>query len=245
MGLRPEWAVPSNRAGWFAVIRNALPYFLLLALAPVLAKRSRIAPWLLSPSLGLVSYRITIVMHDCTHRSLFTSARLNGWMGRLLGAITGIDFESFKAQHWRHHQVYGRSSDPQGFHYAALHAMTPGQFRRHVFRPLLGFNLVYTSRESVLDPRHWRRLLGRGEMFLIVAVQAALLVVVTGAGRYWMLAVLPFASAVTFGLFFSQLRGIAEHGVADNTARTGYVRSHAPNWLDRILFYDLNFNYHR
>ena len=25
----------------------------------------------------------------------------------------------------------------------------------------------------------------------------------------------------------------------------GHVRSHAPHWLDRVLLYDLNFNYHR
>jgi fatty acid desaturase len=56
---------------------------------------------------------------------------------------------------------------------------------------------------------------------------------------------LPFVSAATFGLFFSQLRGIAEHAAEAGGAMAGNVRSHAPHWLDRLLLYDLNFNYHR
>jgi fatty acid desaturase len=244
LALPPEWMTPPNAVGWFAVARNLLPYFLLLLIAPVLAARSALFPWLLAPLFGLFAYRLTIVMHDCTHYALYRSRRTNDRVGRLLGAVTGIDFESFRSQHWRHHEVYGQPGDPQGFHYDRLHAMTPLGLRRHLLRPLLGFNLIYTFRESVLYPRHWRRLIRSGEAFLIVAVQAALLLIVTGAAKYWSLALLPALSEVTFGLFFSQLRGIAEHGMVDQAKRANYVRSHAPHFLDRLLLYDLNFNYH-
>lgn len=40
-------------------------------------------------------------------------------------------------------------------------------------------------------------------------------------------------------------RGVAEHGVVDEHAEVRNVRSHAPNLLDRVLLYDVNFNYHR
>lgn len=244
VAIQPDWAVPSNAVGWFAVARNLLPYVLLILLAPMFAAWSTFVAYVLAPLLGFFAYRLTIVMHDCTHGTLFRSRRTNDRVGRLLGALTGVDFESFRTQHWRHHEIYGQPGDPQGFHYERLHAMTPLRLRWHLFRPLLGWNVADTFRESVLYPRHWRRLIGSGEAGLIVAIQAAVVFAVTGAGKHWSLAPLPALSEITFGLFFSQLRGIAEHGTFDEAKQAHFVRSHAPNFLDRLLLYDLNFNYH-
>ena len=241
---KQEALTPSDLYGWSAVLRNVLPLFLLLWIAPLVADRNAYAPWLLSPVAGLLAYRITVVMHDCTHHTLFKSYRINAVVGSHLGAITGVDFRCFSHQHWRHHQCYGESGDPQGFHYAGLKRMTRGQFCWHVVKPLLGLNLPHTFAESVLAPRNVARLLRTGEFAVVASVQLAILAVVTGFGRHPVLAALPFLSTVTFGLFFSQLRGLAEHGAVADTIEARNVRSHAPRWLDRILLYDVNFNYH-
>jgi len=238
----PGGSGPSDTYGWHAVLRNVILFFLLLALAPLLARWSPGAPWLLSPLIGLFAYRITIVMHDCIHRSLFLSAQLNERIGTLLGGITGIDFVSFSRQHLLHHRLYGRPGDPQGFHYLGLNGATRAAFAWHLLRPLLGANLRYALAESILRPRNLAAAARRGEIFALAVIQLCILAVVTGGGAHPWLAVLPFASAATFGLFFSQLRGIAEHGANDDA---GIVRSHAPHWLDRVLLYDLNFNYHK
>jgi fatty acid desaturase len=242
--LKPEWSELSDVYGWSAVLRNTLPLLGLFWLAPFLADISPYLPWTLAPLVGLYFYRVTVVMHDCTHYTLFASRRLNKVMGSLLGAITGVDFHSFSEQHWKHHRLYGERGDPQGFHYAGLNTMTSREFRWHLVRPLVGLNLRYTLAESVLAPRNLARLVGTGEFALVAAVQIAFLAIVTGSGRHISLAALPFVSTATFGLFFSQLRGIAEHGVVDRSADTRCVRSHAPNWLDRALLYDVNFNHH-
>jgi fatty acid desaturase len=242
--LKQEWTEPSDLYGWSAVLRNTLPLFGLLWLAPVLADSSPYLPWTLVPLVGLLVYRVTVVMHDCTHHTLFVSRRLNKVMGSFLGAISGVDFRSFSDQHWKHHKLYGERGDPQGFHYANLNSMTSGKFRWHLVMPLLGLNLRNTLAESVLAPRNLARLVRTGEFVLVALVQLAFLAMVTGFGRHALLAALPFASTATFGLFFSQLRGIAEHGVVDGSLDTRRVRSHASNWLDRALLYDVNFNYH-
>jgi acyl-lipid omega-6 desaturase (Delta-12 desaturase) len=111
---------PSDRYGAYAVIRNVLPLFLLLVLAPVLAARSIAAAWSLAPLVGLFLYRITIVMHDCVHRTLFRSPRVNDWVGVLLGAVTGIDLRRFRTLHGKHHRLYGRSEDPRDFTISAF-----------------------------------------------------------------------------------------------------------------------------
>ena len=243
--LKREWLEPSNQYGWSAVLRNALPLLALYWVAPILADGNVLAPWLLAPAIGLLVYRLTVVMHDCTHYTLFVGRRLNKALGSLLGAISGVDFQSFSEQHWRHHRSYGEALDPQRFHYVDLKRMSRAEFRRHLLKPLLGLNLRYTFAESVLAPRNLARLAKTGGLALLVLVQLGFLVLVTGAGRHPLLAALPFLSTATFGLFFSQLRGIAEHGVADELAEPRSVRSHAPNRLDRALLYDVHFNYHR
>jgi len=217
----------------------------LLWLAPVLGDIGPYLPWTLVPVVGLFIYRVTVVMHDCTHRTLFASRRLNEVVGSFLGAISGVDFRSFSDQHWRHHRLYGERGDPQGFHYAHLNSMTSGEFFWHLVRPLLGWNLRHTLAESVLAPTNLARLIRTGEFALVALVQLVFVAMVTDFGRHAWLAALLFVSTTTFGLFFSQLRGIAEHGVVDGSVDARRVRSHAPHWLDRVLLYDVNFNYHR
>jgi fatty acid desaturase len=239
-----EHLQPSNRYATYAVIRNVLPLFALLSLAPILAARSIAAAWSLAPLVGLFLYRITIVMHDCVHRTLFRSRRVNDWIGLLLGAVTGIDVRRFKAQHWKHHRMYGRTEDPQGFHYVGVQRLSRVQFAWHLLKPLFGANLRYVLRESMLHPGNLWRALRRGDAAVFLSVQFVIFVVVTGGGRYLHLALLPFVSAATVGLFLSQLRGLAEHGSRSAVDQAGIVRSHSARKLERLVLYDLHFNYH-
>jgi fatty acid desaturase len=235
---------PSNLYGACAVIRNVLPLFALLALAPLLAARTISAAWSLAPLVGLFLYKITIVMHDCVHRTLFRSRRVNDWGAVLLGALTGIDVGRFRALHWKHHRTYGRREDPQGFHYLDVQRMSSAQFARHLLKPLCGANLRYVARETLLHPGNLWRAVRRGDAILFATVQVLMFFVITGGGRYLSLAFLPFVSAATFGLFLSQIRGLAEHGSRRAGDQVGVVRSHAASTLERVLLYDLHFNYH-
>ena len=244
IGAATTGSRPSNAYGWHALLRNVIPFFLLLALAPQLYRWSAAAPWLLAPLIGLFAYRATIVMHDCIHHSLFAGAELNHRIGTLLGGVTGIDFASFSRQHLLHHRLYGRPGDPQGFHYLGLKGATRAAFFWHLLRPLLGCNLRYALAESLLRPRNLAAAGRSGDLPALAAIQLAILALATAGGAHLELAALPFLSAATFGLFFSQLRGIAEHGAEAGSATAGHVRSHAPNWLDSALLYDLDFNYH-
>jgi fatty acid desaturase len=243
VALRSEWLQASDAYAWAALARNTLPVLLLLGIAPALRVASPVAPWLLAPALGLFLYRVSIVMHDCAHRTLFSSPRANDRVGRVLGALTGIDYHNFGRLHWLHHRVYGEAVDPQAFHYRELRTFTPARYALHLLRPLAGLNLRYVFPESALSPKNIRHAFANGDIVTLLCVQTAVLALVTGGGAFLELAALPFVSAATFGLFFSQLRGIAEHATLA-TPGGDHVTTHAPHWLDRLLLYDLHFNYH-
>jgi fatty acid desaturase len=235
----------SNVYGAASVAKNLAPLLLLYAAAPYVADRSLAFAWLLAPVVGLLLYRLTMVMHDCGHASLFAGRRANERVGKLLGFVTGVDFDRFKLLHWEHHKRYGQSGDPQGFHYLGISQMTRAAFAWHVLKPLLGANLRYVFRESLLHPSNLKAAAGNGgELAVLALVQVALALLITGVGRHPSLVLLPFAAAGTFGLFLSQLRGIAEHGVGEAGRPEAFVRSHAADRLGSLLLYDVHFNFH-
>jgi fatty acid desaturase len=234
----------SNTFGALSVGKNLLPLAAVWVLAPVVADHSLLFAWCLVPASGLLMYRLTIVMHDCTHATLFASPVTNHRMGRWLGFVTGIDFHRFRLRHWEHHDLYGEPGDPQGFHYLGIRHMRRQAFLWHVFKPLLGFNLPHVMAESYLHPANLRRLLGAGGWVSLLGVQLAIALVVTGGGRHLSLLLLPPISAATVGLFLSQVRGITEHGVRGGEGPTRHVRSHRSELAGRLLLYDLHFNCH-
>ncbi|HXS80612.1 MAG TPA: fatty acid desaturase [Gammaproteobacteria bacterium] len=238
------WLVASNAYGIASVAKNLVPLLALYTVAPYLADRSWPLAVALAPLIGLALYRLTMVMHDCGHATLFSSRRTNERVGKLLGFVTGVDFRRFKTLHWEHHKIYGQPGDPQGFHYLGLSRMTRAAFAWHVVKPLLGANLRYAFRESIVHPRNLATAAANGELAVLVLVQAGLALLITGLGRHPWLALLPLASAATFGLFLSQLRGIAEHGVGEPGQAETHVRSHAREPFGSLLLYDVHFNFH-
>jgi fatty acid desaturase len=141
---------PCDRYGWAAVLRNTLPFFLLLTTAPFLHARSAWLSWSLAPLIGLFAYRMTIVMHDCTHRTLFVNPKLNVRVGKALGAITGIDFERFSTQHlhFNYHEEHHRRPQCSSCHLPAMHHAS-GDASHELPRRMFGtIAAMLTSRRS-------------------------------------------------------------------------------------------------
>lgn len=240
-----ELYTPSNSYGIYSLLKNLFPLGLIYTLAPRLAEESPLLAWSLAPVVGLLIYRLTMIMHDCGHMTLFSSRKANLLIGKYLGGLTGIDFDSFRDRHWEHHKIYGEFGDPQGFHYIGIDVKSRLGFVWHLLRPLLGYNVKYVISESILSPGNLIKSFRNGDIFIIVLLQVLTLSIVTNFGNHIHLAFLPAISAITFGLFFSQIRGIAEHGSRNQSQEPKLVRSHAPEALGRLLLYDVNFNFHK
>ena len=238
---------PDPGYGWSAVARNLGGFIGLLVLTPALAGHSAWALTVVVPAIGLMMYRMTIVMHDCAHETLFSSPRLNRIVGTMLGAAAGIGFRAFARLHRRHHRRVGLADDPQGPHYLGLRSSSRGRILWHLLRPLVGYNLLLFRRlaaelSGTADVPARQRV---AELALVAGVQLVCAAIVSRGFQLWWLAPAPLLSAATFGLFLSQLRGFAEHIALPGVDPAGVVRSHRPHLLDRILLYDVNFNHHR
>jgi len=242
--LRTELTTPNFTYGGYVVTRSLVLFALAFSLIPLLA--ATIGPWaalLAVPFVGLRAYKLTMVMHDCAHGTLFARPRINRNVGVFFGLLSGINFNAYGRLHFRHHTHFGEKRDPRGRDYLTFWSLSPRGRLWHLLRPLLGFNLTHYRNVmrvvEILPVRQQAIFFAAG-----FVVQGSLATIATLGWRYPWLALIYPLSAATIGLFLSQLRVIAEHLPPQGT-HAPFVCSHEYNWIDAVLLYDLNFNFHR
>src|SRR6185369_16900224 len=126
-GLNRRYAKADDAKGVTQVVTTLL----CLALAWVVAVRSvAVSLWLTAAATGVISLftlRAFALMHECGHRSLFRTQRLNRAFGFVLGVVTGMPQYVWSQHHDYHHahngdwEVYrGPYATPSVTEYAAM-----------------------------------------------------------------------------------------------------------------------------
>ena len=249
MEIPSEFDSLSDVHGWLWTLRIFAPFIFLLTATPwVWATVSPFATFPMWVALGVLAYKLTIVMHDCAHNTLFATKSLNQTIGKICGYILMSDFQTFRYMHWQHHMKYGAEEDPQGEDYLHLTNTSKAGLIWHILKPLFGANvyklLAFSKGNAGVKKKKepFVKLLKSKSYFL--AMQLAIVLLITQAGQYWWLFAFLPSAALTVGLFCSQTRGFAEHIANPDGHSEAFVRTHLPNWFDKTIFYTLNFNYH-
>lgn len=208
----------------------------------------------------LAGYRLTFVVHDCSHRTLFAHRVENEVAGWLAAGLLLISFPVYRRLHWAHHLHVRSPEDPQGSDYNGL---VPGRDRVlwHLLKPLvLGAvvekagaffairhaGLLPSERASIpahpmADPPRVRM----SAVAVIVATQAAVAWLSTGGMARPAGYAVYLLALVTLGLFVSRVRSYLEHGALEAAEEPLPVaRTHPSNWIERNLMAGINFNYH-
>ncbi|MEM7069070.1 MAG: fatty acid desaturase [Pseudomonadota bacterium] len=193
-----------------------------------------------SPFLGVAAYKLTILMHDCAHNTLFTSYLLNQKVGKLAGYILASNYWTFAKQHWLHHKEFGTSTDPQGDNCLGFSNTSRIKIIGHLLKPLVGgnvFKLLQFSRKRKNDSfSNAKRTETCSFVLLVTIVQLVVATIITGIWTWPFLSLLLPVSTMTFGLFFSQMRGFCEPLAESGEKEEGRVRIHLPNWFDKLFF---------
>jgi hypothetical protein len=134
-----DWYVPSDAFGWRAVVvlfgvllgaLASLPWLVdrwgLLAMAPVL------------PLIGAYVYKLTILMHECCHRTLFRARPTNDLVGLVCGGVLVTSYDAFCRAHWQHHRHCGTDEDGEESDYLTLQDASASGLVLHLLKPLLG-----------------------------------------------------------------------------------------------------------
>lgn len=97
----------SNLIATRQVLLTLIPFALLWGMYSVLVK---VSLWFFIPFAIIISLfilRIFVLMHDCGHYSMFSSKRLNEFVGFSLGVLTGMPQFVWSKNHAYHHKTNG------------------------------------------------------------------------------------------------------------------------------------------
>lgn len=182
---------------------------------------------------------LAIVLHDCAHKSLFRSPKLNEFVGRWIGgAAVDVPLQLYRDYHLDHHRHAGTDKDPdQGL--VKAYPVTRDSLRRKFIRDLTG-QTAFKELVMAWEKPDW----AAKTPFLVF--QAVLLAALTLAGAPWALA-LWWAARIFLYPFIMRLRNIGEHGAATNRYDTEpRLNTHTTlaNGIERLLVAPNHVNYH-
>ncbi len=206
-----------------------------------------------------------ILMHDCSHRSMFNSNRANDFWGNWLGGYPILhDTIRYRPYHLTHHVKTGTTEDPD-LSLTKGYPASIASFTRKVLRDLLGASgikghigvlamhfgiLKYELGGRVEKINQQGRSVGDFISVSVknlagpVAANLILFAILWLAGAPW-LYLLWIGSLLTTYNFSLRIRSIAEHSVVpDQLDDRRNTRTTYANFFEKILFAPHHVNYH-
>ena len=192
---------------------------------------------------------LSVLMHECGHRTLFRTAKLNDVIGQWLCALPVMnDQPSYARGHLEHHRKAGTTEDPDLPNYQA-YPVSRDSFRRKMLRDLTGqtgFKLMgYIFRGAsgaISREKHDSAL----PFLQQLGVQLALFMVLNACGIGWTYLLWAVAYLSVF-MFIIRVRQVAEHAAVpdlfDPDPRMNTRTVDAP-WWQRLVFAPNGVNYH-
>ncbi|MFU8817450.1 MAG: fatty acid desaturase family protein [Pseudomonadales bacterium] len=189
-----------------------------------------------------------VLAHECGHRTLFRTQRLNQWVGDwLIAPPTFNNIRAYMRGHLQHHRFAGTPDDPDLPNYRD-YPITRARLRRKLLRDLTGRTGWRTVRGIGQGLANLRTLSpeARGSLLRGVGVNLSMLLVLAAFGAPW-LYLLWVAALVFANPLISRVRQVAEHGAVpdlyDLDARKN-TRTLRAGWLARLVFCPHQINYH-
>jgi fatty acid desaturase len=237
----------SDFHAWRLVLGNWLAIALIFALAAAWPN-----PLTLVLAIVLLAGRqlgLSVLMHECGHRTLFRRAKLNDVIGQWLCALPVMnDQPSYARGHLEHHRKAGTHEDPDLPNYQA-YPVSRQSFRRKMTRDLTGqtgFKLMTYIFRGASGAISREQRDSAGPLLQQLAVQALLFLVLLAFGIGWTY-LLWVAAYMTVFMFIIRVRQVAEHAAVpdlfDPDPRRNTRTVDAP-WWQRLVFAPNGVNYH-
>ena len=195
--------------------------------------------------IGARQLGLAVLMHEASHRSLFSDRDVNDWVGQWLCAYPiWTDTVTYRAYHLQHHAHTGSDRDPD-LGLIRPFPITKESLRRKIFRDLSGQTGLKFARGSF--KRTLARLdepAGRRAAIGVVVTNALLFGGLAALGHPW-LYLLWVVAWLTTNTLVTRIRSIAEHALTpDADDPLGNTRTTLLRWWERLLIGPNRVNYH-
>lgn len=200
--------------------------------------------------IGARQLGMAVLMHEASHRSLFSNRRLNDWAGQWLCAYpVWADVHSYRPYHLRHHARTWTKDDPD-LKLATPFPITRESLWRKIWRDLSGQTGLKFARFSVrrdagtLFERGERTFWGTPRLQGVLVTNGALLAVLALAGHPLLYLLWVGAWFTTYTLV-TRFRAIAEHSMSPDPADPlRNTRTTLARWWERLFLAPNFVNYH-
>ena len=196
--------------------------------------------------IGARQLGLAVLMHEASHRSLFSNKKVNDWAGNWLCAYpVWSDLYPYRPYHLQHHAHTGDPTDPD-LGLITPFPITPASLRRKVWRDLSGQTGVKFAAAAFKrtfgrwneDPVARRAAIG------VATTNALLLGILTLAGHP-ALYLLWAGAWLTTNTLVTRIRSIAEHALTPSAAEPrGLTRTTIAARWERLLIAPNCVNYH-
>lgn len=215
--------------------------------------------------LGGKQLACAIILHDCSHESMFKSRAVNRFAGNWFGAFPIFhDIDKYRPYHIQHHINTGLETDPDKpltTGYPTTRWSMVRKFLRDFFGPtgvksnaavllmqlgVLKYSLNGRAELVNLKGKTATELVGAAVRNLAgpVAVNLILLAILYAFGQSW-LYLLWIGALLTTNNFSLRVRSMAEHSMVDDSTNPHKnTRTTYANFFERILFAPHYVNYH-
>ena len=99
--------VADNKRSWRELAITSVAYAAVWIAACLVIQYSILLALPLIVLGGVMMVRLFILQHDCGHGALFSSRKVNTWVGRCLGVVTLTPYEYWRRMHATHHAGSG------------------------------------------------------------------------------------------------------------------------------------------
>jgi fatty acid desaturase len=186
-----------------------------------------------------------VLMHEASHRTLFSHRRVNDLVGQWLCAYpVWSDLEAYRPYHLQHHAHTGTPRDPD-LGLVRPFPITRASLRRKIWRDLSGRTGVKFARAAFQRTfRRWRDPHAR-RAAIGVAVSNGVLLAGLAALGHAELYLLWAGAWLTTNTLLTRIRAIAEHALTpDADDPLGNTRTTLARWWERLLIAPNRVNYH-
>jgi fatty acid desaturase len=202
--------------------------------------------------IGAQQLGLAVVMHDASHRAMFSDRKLNDRLGSWLGAYPiWQDIEQYRPYHLRHHAKNWTEEDPD-VGLARPFPVTRASMWRKVWRDLSGRTGLRFARFG------WRRDSGgqgpwQEQLRTALESRSFRGMLISNAVLLWLLSVaghptlylLWVVAWFTTNTLVTRIRAIAEHSMVPDPADPLLnTRTTRITWWERILLAPNHVNYH-
>ena len=237
------WLAMTDWKSWASIGLDWAIVFAAMALVAVWTN-----PFTIVVALFVIGTRqlgLAVLMHEASHRSLFSNKRVNDWAGNWLCAYpVWSDLYPYRPYHLQHHAHTGESNDPD-LGLVTPFPITPASLRRKVWRDLSGqTGIKFAVAAFKRTFGRWNDPAARRAAIGVATTNAVLLAILAAVGHP-ALYLLWAGAWLTTNTLVTRIRSIAEHALTPpDPEPSGRTRTAIASWWERLLIAPNCVNYH-